>query len=91
MDLANNAQQHRYEITEAGRVLGHADYRESAGVVTFTHTEIDPSQGGKGLGSKLARFALDDVRARGLRAVAQCEFIAAWIERHPDYRDLLKA
>jgi predicted GNAT family acetyltransferase len=91
MDLANNAAQHRYEIADAGQVLGHADYRESAGVITFTHTEIDPSQEGKGLGSQLAKFALDDVRSRKLRVVARCKFIAAWIQRHPEYQDLLQA
>ena len=44
---------------------------------------------GQGAGSQLAREALDDVRRRGLGVVALCPFIAGWIERHPDYADLV--
>ena len=57
--------------------------------VIFTHTEIDPAFEGRGLGGQLARAALDDVRARGEHVFARCEFIKGWIEKHPDYQDLL--
>ena len=47
--------------------------------------------GGKGIGSKLVKGALDQVRADGLKVVAQCPFVKGWIGKHPDYADLLKA
>jgi predicted GNAT family acetyltransferase len=53
------------------------------------HTEIEPAFDGRGLGGQLARAALDDVRRRGVRAVARCPFIAGYIERHPEYQDLV--
>jgi predicted GNAT family acetyltransferase len=81
----------RYEITFDGALAGYALYSRRGHTVTFTHTEIDPSTEGHGLGGRLAKAALDDVRSRSLRVVAQCPFIASYIERHPDYADLLDA
>ncbi|MBB3086016.1 GNAT family N-acetyltransferase [Geodermatophilus sabuli] len=81
----------RYEIREGDRVLGLAAYERQGDQVVFTHTEVDPDQEGDGVGSTLARGALDDVRSRGLRVVPRCSFIRGWIERHPDYADLVDA
>jgi uncharacterized protein len=81
----------RYEVRNGDRVLGLAAYRRQGDTVVFTHTEVDPEQEGGGVGGTLARGALDDVRSRGLRAVPQCPFIRGWIERHPDYADLVDA
>ena len=55
----------------------------------FVHTEVLPAFEGKGVGSRLATWALDDVRARGLKLTPQCPFIAAFIKRHPAYADLV--
>lgn len=78
----------RYEITVDGTLAGFAVYRLRPDRITFVHTEIDDAFGGQGLGGALVRGALDDVRTRGLRVVAECPFVKAWIERHPDYADL---
>jgi predicted GNAT family acetyltransferase len=79
----------RYEVRVDGRTGGFVAYRRHGGSVDLYHTEIDDAFEGRGLGGALARGALDDLRARGLRVVASCPFIAGWIERHPDYHDLL--
>jgi hypothetical protein len=47
--------------------------------------------GGKGVGSKLVKGALDQVRSKGLKVIAQCPFVKAYIDKHPEYADLLKA
>lgn len=78
-----------YEITVDGRHAGLAAVEVHGDVVTFTHTEIDDAYEGQGLGSQLARAALDDVRDKGLRVRPLCPFIKAWIERHPDYQELV--
>ncbi|SNS03118.1 hypothetical protein SAMN06893096_101456 [Geodermatophilus pulveris] len=80
----------RYEAREGDRVLGLAAYRRHGERVVFTHTEVDPAAGGRGVGGTLVRGALDDVRARGLRAVPLCPFVRAWLDRHPDYADLVE-
>ena len=48
-------------------------------------------EGGHGLGGTLVRGALDDVRARGGSVVPLCPFVRGWIDRHPEYQDLLSA
>ncbi len=78
-----------YDVALDGVPAGRADYRLRAGRVVFTHTEIDPAFEGRGVGSDLAQQALDDVRAKGLKVVPLCPFIKDWIERHPDYQELV--
>ena len=73
------------------RAISPRRYYELAdGVITFDHTEVPAELGGKGIGSKLVKGALDQVRADGLKVVAQCPFVKGWIEKHPDYADLLQ-
>ena len=84
-EITNNAAQNRYEIHLDGSLDGFAEYRLRGGRVIFTHTEIDPSSQGQGLGGKLARGALDDVRATGRTVVPLCSFIKAYIDKHPEY------
>ena len=87
--VVDNPDQHRYEIHVDGTVAGFAAYRRRSGVVTFTHTEIDPAYEGQGLGSALARSALDQTRDSGERIVPLCPFIAGYLRRHPQYVDLV--
>ena len=80
-----------YEITVDDEHAGQAVFVEKAGAVVFTHTKIEEAFGGKGLGGELARAALDDVRSRGLGVVPECSFIKAWIDKHPEYGDLVRS
>jgi predicted GNAT family acetyltransferase len=67
-----------------------AVYERRPGRVVFVHTEVKPEFKGRGLADRLARWALDDVRARGdEKVIARCPFIAGFIGRHPEYGDLL--
>ena len=88
-DVVNNRAQHRYELTVDGH-LAAAYYTVSGDVITFVHTEVPPELGGKGVGSKLVKGALDQVRAEGLKVIAQCPFVKAYIGKHAEYSDLLK-
>jgi len=91
-EVKNNAERRRYEIRVDGEVAGFASYRpRDDGVVVFTHTEIDEAHEGQGLGSTLARAALDDVRVAGGTLVPLCPFIKGYIERHAEYADLVKS
>ncbi|KFK85346.1 acetyltransferase [Streptomyces sp. JS01] len=81
----------RYEAYVDGesKAAGIAQYIRTAELVAFVHTEVEPAYEGRGVGSALARAALDDARAANLRVLATCPFFAGWIARHPDYQDLL--
>ncbi|MBC8162559.1 MAG: N-acetyltransferase [Roseiflexaceae bacterium] len=85
--IHNNTAMHRYEAP-VGDQLALAAYTRSGDTITFTHTEVPAEFEGKGIGSALAHFALSDARAQGLRVVAHCSFIAAYITRHPEFQDL---
>ena len=87
--VADHPERMRYEVQLDDQLAGFANYQRHAGQLVFTHTEIADAFEGQGLAGKLAKGALDDARARGLRVVPRCPFIAEWIRRHPDYSDLV--
>jgi predicted GNAT family acetyltransferase len=89
IDVVDNPDQSRFEISLDGAVAGAAYYRLEPGRIVFTHTEIDPAYEGRGLAGRLASSALDAVRDRGLVVVPLCPFIAGYIRSHPEYLDLV--
>lgn len=90
-EVVDNPERSRYELHVDGQLAGFILYRVQPGVVTMVHTEIEPEQEGHGLGSILAAGALDDVRARGLKVRPLCPFVSLYIQRHPEYADLVAA
>ena len=88
-EIVNNRAHHRFELEVDGHIAA-TYYELDGGVITFVHTEVPPELGGKGIGSRLIKGALDQVRAAGLRVIAQCPFVKAYIDKHPEYADLLK-
>jgi predicted GNAT family acetyltransferase len=87
--VADHPSENRYEIHADGELAGFVTYRERPRAVELVHTEIDDRFEGHGLGSKLVVFALDDIRSRGLKLVPTCPFVKAYVERHPEYQDLV--
>jgi predicted GNAT family acetyltransferase len=89
VEVGDATEQHRWEARIGGALAGKAVYRRSDGVIEFVHIEVEPEFEGRGIGSALARTSLDAARREGLRVVASCPFYAGWIDKHPDYQDLL--
>jgi predicted GNAT family acetyltransferase len=81
-DISNDPDRSQYELRVDGKVAAIAQYRMEGGAVAFTHTEVDSAYEGQGLGSKIAAYALDDIKRRGLKAIPRCKFIAGYIARH---------
>jgi len=75
--------------TSDGQVAGSASYSRSADVVTLTHTHVAKEFRGRHVGDQLARVALEQFRVEGLKVDAQCSFMAGFIEKNPEYQDLL--
>ncbi len=82
-------ERHRYEVLVDDEVAGFAVYHRRGGRFILVHTEVDDAHAGQGIGSTLARGALDDIRSTGASVLPLCPFIAEWIDRHPDYADLV--
>jgi predicted GNAT family acetyltransferase len=70
-------------------LAGFMTYQLTGKIIAVTHTEVDPAYEGKGVGSALARFAMDDARARSRTVVPICPFLAGWLGRHPEYNDIV--
>jgi len=79
----------RYEILLGGEVAGVLYYRRHGGRVELMHTEIEQSFSGQGLAGRLASAALEDARARATPVAVTCPFVTSYLERHPEYSDLL--
>lgn len=86
--VRDNRSEQEFELTVAGH-RAVAAYQLEDDTIVFTHTLVPPEIEGRGVGSKLIRAALDAARDRGLRVVPQCRFVRAYIEKHPETRDLL--
>lgn len=91
VQVTDNAAAGRYEAHVNGALAGYIRYRELPGEIVLIHTEVDDEYEGQGVGSRLVAGALDDVRARGLFVTPLCRFASAYIDRHPEYEDLLAA
>lgn len=81
-ELVHNEQARQYELHLDGERAALAAYRIEGDTVRFTHTEVQPQHEGQGMGSRLAAYALDDVKTRGLKALPQCPFIAKVIRKN---------
>ncbi len=91
MDVIVNdvPERRRFEARIDDKLAGYAEYTLDEGRIVFIHTQVDDAFEGQGVGGALARNALDNVRERGLAVVPRCAFIRGWIQRHPDYEDLV--
>lgn len=90
VSVTNNGDRRRYEaLVDDGSIAGFLDYQETSELVVLTHTEVAPGFEGRGIGSALARAALDDIRGRELKALVLCPFIIGWLRNHPEHRDVL--
>src|SRR3954454_7099582 len=89
--VEDKPEESRYEARMGTRLVGIAEYElpDDQGPIVFVHTEVLPEAEGHGVGSALARTALDDVRRRGPPTVVDCPFIGAWRKRHHEYDDLI--
>ena len=74
---------------EAGALGGMLTYQLTGAIVAYTHTEVDPRFEGQGIGSALARTAMDDARAKGRTVVPICPFLSGWLDQHREYETLV--
>ncbi len=87
--VRNNTEQSRYELTVEDTVAGFVEYRDKGDYVELTHTEVDPSHEGEGLGSQLARAVLDNLRNEERSVIPSCRFINTYLKKHPAYAELV--
>jgi predicted GNAT family acetyltransferase len=87
LTVTHNPDENRFEIRLDSH-LAELKYRVKGETITFTHTGVPHALEGQGVGSKLVRTGLEYAREQGLKVVAHCSFVAAYLERHPEYQNL---
>lgn len=87
VEVVDNAEKHRWEARLGGELAGTLRYGLHRGRVVLVHTEVDPAFEGHGVGSALARAALEAARSRGERVLVSCPFVASYVRRHPEVRE----
>jgi predicted GNAT family acetyltransferase len=88
-NVRDNTALSRFELADNG-VTVVANYKMAGNVITFTHTKTPPPARGRGLASRLVQGAMESACARGgLKVVPRCDFVRAYVAKHPEYRDLL--
>ncbi len=87
-DVIDRPDRNRFELVTDGH-LAFAAYEREGEVLRMTHTIVPAALSGRGIGTKLIAGALALVRAEGLRIVPLCSFVAAYLEKHPEERDLV--
>jgi uncharacterized protein len=89
--VSDNPMASRYEARVDGVLAGISEYELTPDTIIFLHTVVAEEHEGQGVGTAIARYALDDARARDLHVRPLCPFIRGWMQRHREYSDLLPA
>jgi len=87
-EVRDNPARSRYEL-EIGGLIAFASYRRQGDVLYLPHVEAAPPLRGTGAADRLMRGVMAAARTAGLKIVPVCSYAAAWMRRHPEYRDLL--
>ena len=86
--VRDNRALQRFELPVDDQIV-FADYRRQPGRLVITHVEAPPNLRGKGVAGQLMQGMLDQVRAEGVKVLPLCPYARAWMQRRPDYRDLM--
>ena len=87
-EIRDNADLNRYELPVDGE-MAVVTYNLSAPHLMITETRVPARLEGQGIASRLARHVLDDARARDLLILPVCPFFSAYLQKHPDYADVV--
>ena len=88
-EFVDAPESHRYELRSGDQLVGTIVYRLNGDVIRLIHTEVPEAFSGQGHAATLARSALDDARARGLKVKPDCPYVRSYIQKHPEYADLV--
>ncbi|MFA9446724.1 GNAT family N-acetyltransferase [Egicoccus sp. AB-alg6-2] len=90
MQIERDDARQRYVASDDGTPAGELTFEVEEGTIRLLHTGVAPDAEGQGVGSDLARRALDDARRDGVRVDPRCEFVAGFIDRNPEYAGLVQ-
>lgn len=86
--VQDNPTASRYEANVDGKIA-EIVYERDGDLMIYLHTEVPEELEGRGIASKMAKYALDDAAAHHLKVAPLCPFMASYIKRHQDYLPLV--
>ncbi|MBC6994983.1 GNAT family N-acetyltransferase [Neolewinella lacunae] len=87
-DVVNNPEKYRFEVISGG-LTSKLEYRLGRNRLALVHTEVPEELAGQGIGSALVTTALTYAREHDLIVLPYCPFVAAYLERHPEWEDIV--
>lgn len=90
LEIINNPAENRFEVWVNGQ-LAKLDYKEEGDTILMTHVGVPPEFRGHGLAAVITKAGLEYARAKSLRVIPMCTYVAAYIRRNPQYLELTKA
>ena len=86
--VVNNPEKYRFEVV-SGSLVSKLEYRMGRNSIALVHTEVPEELSGQGIGSSLVVAALQYAKDNDLTVLPYCPFVAAYIERHPEWNDIV--
>jgi predicted GNAT family acetyltransferase len=86
--VRDNMERSRFEL-DVGTEVAFANYRLTPSAVIITHTETPRALRGRGIASELVKGALELIRNDGRKVIAGCGFVVDYLDKHPEYADLV--
>ena len=87
--IENDRAAHRFEARGTDSVAVLTYHQRKNGTLVLLHTRVPTGLEGRGVAGRLAKTALDFARANGAKVVVRCPFVAAYVQRHPEFKDLV--
>lgn len=87
--IRDNREASRFELHTEG-AIALVEYRLDPAGIEFLHTSVPKELEGRGIGSRLAKTALESARVRGLAVTPTCSFFLEYLRHHPEYQELVE-
>ena len=88
-EIINNKERSQFEYHEAGEIA-KLEYRFKNGDLVLMHTEVPKMLEGKGIASRLAKFALEWAQSNDLKLIVYCPFVTTYLKKHPEFNFLIR-
>lgn len=88
LTLKDNTEKKQFELV-VENTLAKIEYIKTQNEIYLTHTEVPSQLEGKGVGTAMVHKALEWVRNSDLKLVPLCPFVALYIKKHPEYKELV--
>ncbi len=88
LEIVHNQHAHRFETT-VDNTTAYISYLDNGDIIIFNHTIVPSEIGGRGIAGELTKYALAYAREHGKKIVPACSYVASYVQKHPEYTDLV--